>query len=298
MSITVLIIGGDLRQISLAARLKTAGYTVHLAGIDPANESVSAIASSLDVCPTADVHDFPRDTRICILPLPASKNGEDVFTPLCGKTDPLSLGTFLDALPENAVIFGGNISEFTHRLAAEHGRRIIDYYRDEQLQVRNAVPTAEGAVAIALQELQTTVAGAKCSVIGFGRIGKALGMTLVRLGANVTVVARSTADRGWAKAFGCCAVPLDEYRRAPQNADIVYNTVPSLILTDEVLRRFNCRPILVELASVDGIDRAAADALGFRTIHASGLPGKVAPITAGRIIAETVLDLMPKEMCL
>ena len=296
MSITVLIIGGDLRQISLAARLSAVGYTVHLAGIDPANEAVRAVASPLGICPTADLRNIPKDACICILPLPVSKNGEDVYAPLAGDSAPLALGTLFDGLPESTVIFGGNVSEFTCRLAAEHGRRIIDYYRDEQLQVRNAVPTAEGAVAIAMQELKTTVAGARCTVLGFGRVGKALGMTLARLGAEVTVAARSTADRGWAKAFGCCAVPLDEYREAPRDADIVYNTVPSPILTDEVLRRFGCRPILVELASVDGIEKSTADALGFRTIHASGLPGKVAPVTAGRIIAETVLDLLPKEV--
>lgn len=296
MSNTVTIVGGDLRQLSLAAALSAAGYTVHLSGIDPANNEAAAISGFLNVTPTANTNDFCRDARICVLPIPVSKDGETVFAPLAGDVTPLTLAALFSALPDNAVIFGGNVLEFTNRLAAEHGRRIIDYYRDEQLQVRNAVPTAEGAVAIAMQELKTTVAEARCTILGFGRVGKALGMTLCRLGADVTVAARSTADRGWAKAFGCRAVPLQEYLASPRDADIVFNTVPCPILTEEVLGRYKSAPVFVELASAPGIDKGAAEVLGFRCIPAGGLPGKVAPITAGRIIADTILELLPKEV--
>ena len=295
MSINVSVIGGDLRQLSAANTLSNAGYDVQLSGFNPENEKIRSFGCDLAIL--QNIGEFEKDANICILPLPVSRDGEAVYAPLVGKNaKPILLRSLFENFPRNAVFFGGNVSEYTHRLAAEYNRKIIDYWQDEQLQVRNAVPTAEGAAAIAIQELKTTVAGSRCTVIGFGRVGKALGMTLVRLGAEVTVAARSTADRGWAKAFGCKTIPLEEYLIKPCDADIVYNTVPVTLLTEQVLCRYKSRPILVELASYPGIDSRSAEALGFRLIQAGGLPAKVAPVTAGRIIGETVLDLMPEEV--
>jgi dipicolinate synthase subunit A len=49
----------------------------------------------------------------------------------------------------------------------------------------------------------------------------------------------------------------------------------------------------MELASFPGgFDFVAAEKMGFSLILAQGLPGKHFPETAGRIIAETVLDLL------
>ena len=46
-----------------------------------------------------------------------------------------------------------------------------DYFEREEFTVKNAVPTSEGAIAIAMREYPGTINGAKCLVAGFGRIG-------------------------------------------------------------------------------------------------------------------------------
>ena len=44
--------------------------------------------------------------------------------------------------------------------------------------------------------------------------------------------------------------------------------------------------VIIDLASPPGgTDFALATEMGIKTIHALGLPGKVAPVTAGRILA-------------
>ena len=49
----------------------------------------------------------------------------------------------------------------------------------------------------------------------------------------------------------------------------------------------------MELASLPGgFDTFFAEKMGFSLILAQGLPGKIFPETAGRIIAETVLDYL------
>ncbi len=72
----------------------------------------------------------------------------------------------------------------------------------EELAVANAVPTAEGAIQIALEELPITLHGARALVIGYGRLGKALAQRLDGLGARVTVAARSWEALAWAQSRG------------------------------------------------------------------------------------------------
>ena len=43
-----------------------------------------------------------------------------------------------------------------------------------------------------------------------------------------------------------------------------------------------------------GVDLAEAERLNIKTIHALGLPGKTAPVTAGEIIAESIIDTLKK----
>ena len=47
-----------------------------------------------------------------------------------------------------------------------------DYYKNEELLIENAIPTAEGALAIAMEELPITIFGSKVLVTGYGRVAK------------------------------------------------------------------------------------------------------------------------------
>ena len=51
---------------------------------------------------------------------------------------------------------------------------VTDYLRREELCLANAVPTAEGAIRIAMEETARTLHGASALVVGYGRIGMAL----------------------------------------------------------------------------------------------------------------------------
>ena len=70
------------------------------------------------------------------------------------------------------------------------------------MTTRNAVATAEGAIAEAVLHSDGTLHGAACLVIGFGRVGLALAQRLRGLSAHVTVAARlwrrGRRQRRWA----------------------------------------------------------------------------------------------------
>ena len=75
------------------------------------------------------------------------------------------------------------------------------------------------------------------------------------------------------------------------DCDVVFNTVPDKIIGgNELLTAKNT--LIIDLASKPGgVDMERAKDLGVKVIWALGLPGKVAPVTSGNIIKETILNI-------
>ena len=99
----------------------------------------------------------------------------------------------------------------------------------------NAVPTAEGAIQIAMEELPITIHGARALVIGYGRLGRALSQRLAGLGAKVSVAARKFADLAWAESCGYGIEHTGQLEGWLCCYDLVVNTVPARILSEEDL---------------------------------------------------------------
>lgn len=57
--------------------------------------------------------------------------------------------------------------------------------------LRNAVPSAEGALAVGINATPIQMLGQKVLILGFGRIASQLALYLTAMGCEVTVVARS-----------------------------------------------------------------------------------------------------------
>ena len=65
------------------------------------------------------------------------------------------------------------------------------------MTVLNAIPTAEGAIQIAMEEMPVTIHGSKAFVLGFGRVGETLAKMLNGIGAKTYVAARKHSDFAW-----------------------------------------------------------------------------------------------------
>ena len=157
----------------------------------------------------------------------------------------------------------------------------------------NAVPTAEGAIQIAMEELPITIHGARALVVGFGRVGRALAPRLQALGARVTVAARRYEQRSLAQSMGLATERADRLPDWLCCYDLVVNTVPARILSEEDLEDLRPGCLVIDLASKPGgVDLEAAARLGVKVIWALSLPGKVAPVTAGKSIKITIYNIL------
>lgn len=199
----------------------------------------------------------------------------------------------VQAAAPGALVLAGRPDAALRRLAEQRGLELIDYYARPELVRLNAVPTAEGCLALLLQMRDSTIWQSRFLVLGYGRVGQAVAERLRALGGLVTVAARSAEQRAAARCANCRAAPLTALPRLLPRADAVVNTIPAPVLPAGQLARLRPGAAVVDLASAPGgTDFAAAERLGVRACLAPGLPGRCAPVTAGRLIARTVLNLL------
>lgn len=137
------VLGGDMRQGKLAQLLAEDGHRVHTYALE--EESISA--PSLTAEPALS---GVEQADCVVLPLPVSSGGGLLNAPLSRLSLPLT--EVLAPLSPSQVLFGGRVDPVTAALAAERGLAVRDYFAREELAVANAVPTAEGAVQIAMEQ--------------------------------------------------------------------------------------------------------------------------------------------------
>ncbi len=277
------VIGGDLRQAHLANRLSAKGHKVTALLLDKNVELSSKVSQAASVGCIS-----PCDVVVFGLPMCA----EDMSINAPYSNREITLEECFKHINADAIVMGGRITPEIKKLAEKHGIDIIDYLQREEMAVLNAVPTAEGALAIAMEEMPTTIFGLRVLVTGFGRISKVLVKILVAMGAEVTVAARKYSDLAWIKIYGAKPVHISALEDVATSADVIFNTVPAMVLDDGVLSKLSRDCLVIDLASKPGgVDFNMARRLGIKVVWALSLPGKVAPITAGEIIKDTVLNI-------
>lgn len=282
---TVSVIGGDLRQLTLADELHKDGYDVSVFGF---TDKISYEKNTTDI-------DIILDSEIVILPVPVSFDGVYINTPYSDTK--LTVSELCEKLNPVSLVFGGCISNTLSQTLTKKGIKHRDYMLRDELAIKNAVPTAEGAIEIAISETPITLHNSNCLVLGYGKVGKILAKSLDALGAKTYVSARKYADLALIEGHGCYPLTVNEAKTRLGEFDIIFNTVPALILGDTELHRIRRDALVIDLASKPGgVDFEVAKELGIHVVWALSLPGRVAPVTAGIIIKDTITNMLKEEI--
>ncbi len=282
------LLGGDKRQSVVASELLGHGYGVSLFGIT----DTSAFG---ELCLSVDK--AMEGVDFAILPLPVTR--DNIY--LSSSGDKVTLNEIVKLAAKNkTILIGGMVPHELIRLCDAAGVVICDYYNQESLQIKNALPSAEGALMIAMENTDITVKEMKALVSGYGRIGSILSRILKNLGANVTVAARRDETLCELSLAGFNSVriggDIDDLRKAVGECDVIFNTVPCVVFNKNIINGAKNKPIYIEIASSPGgIDHSAARDNGIKTIFAPSIPGKYSPITAGRYIYETISDILSER---
>ena len=283
MNITV--IGGDLRIVKLVEILHKKDVNLYLYGLEKCIE----LEESQRIWHMHNIEDAIRKSQIIITSIPLSKDGIVVNSPYSNEKIYVEE---LFNLSKNKKIITGNITDQIQNYIQDNNE-IIDVLKNEELTILNSIPTAEGAIQIAMEKSNITLHNSKCLVMGFGRIGKILAKMLTGIGAKVYCEARKKTDIAFIKSYGYKSVELSDLNEHLYKFDFIFNTIPHVILNESNLNLINSDCLIIDLASKPGgIDFVKANELGLKTEWALALPGKVAPKTAANYIYEIIKNII------
>ena len=267
------IIGGDKRIAELIKILQEdENNKIILYGMENCEE-LNYLKNCNNIINTNNFKEAIYNSQKIITSIPLSKDGVTVNAPYTSKT--INIKDIFE-ISQNKKIITGNITEKIEKNIIETNKNeIIDILKFEELAILNAIPTAEGAIQVAMEKSNITIHNSNCLVMGFGRIGKILSKMLLGIGAKVYCEARKVKDLAFIEALGYNAINLKDLKEDLNRFDFIFNTIPYIILDETYLKNVKKECLIIDLASKPGgVDFEVAKKMEIEVEWALALPRK------------------------
>lgn len=277
--VRIVFLGGDARQIEVMRKCVEMDAAVSAAGFDMWETPCDGV--ELEELSGA----LLAQADVLVLPTVGCDDEGNISAKYA--SGPLRLDAeLMRALPGHCTVYTGMAKAYLKSLCAEAGLDLVELLNRDDVAIYNSIPTAEGALVMAIQNTDFTIHGSHALVLGLGRTGFTMAKSLQGLGARVSAGVRKREHFARAEVMGWKPFMTDRLPEHVGDADYVFNTVPDLILTAKVLSRLPRHACIIDLASAPGgVDFRYAEKRGITALLAPGLPGIVAPKSAGMIMA-------------
>ncbi|WP_108669643.1 dipicolinic acid synthetase subunit A [Peribacillus acanthi] len=288
--IQIAVIGGDARQLEVVKKLTELDAKLWLIGFEQLDHAFSgAVKEKIE-----DV-DFSEIDGI-ILPVPGTNTEGKVETIFSGENVYLT-EEILASTPAHCTVYSGISNKYLDSITTNTNRKLVQLFERDDVAIYNSIPTVEGTIMMAIQHTDFTIHGSKVSVLGLGRVGMSVARTFHALGAKVTVGARKSEHLARITEMGLEPFHLDDLSESIKDTDICINTIPYQIVTAAVIAKMPAHTLIIDLASKPGgTDFRYAEKRGIKALLAPGLPGIVAPKTAGKILANVLSQLLQEDL--
>ena len=262
ISESFLIYGNDKKMISCMEKIRSYGY----------------IADVMNVDENSDISKY----NYIILPVPTIANSKINGTQT-------TMNELVDLLNDKQIVFCGNMDPTPYR-------NFYTYY-NESFLIKNSRLTAQGVLKLISQYVEVDFKSLSVAVTGYGRCGKAICKLLKNCGMDVTSVSRRVETRVLAEDDSMKISDIKDFNRNISAYDIIVNTIPVNIISEESVAKLSQKNLYLEIASKPyGFDISENDVHNFKYLLGESLPGRFTPISAGYNIADTVLDILKEEV--
>lgn len=279
------VIGGDMRQVYLAQELALDADVCHYA-LCTLSEQFGSLE---EIC---------KISSCVICPIPFSRDG--VYINHCKNQfvyeEALSIDRLLSNLQEEQFFFAGCIPEYFNKAATEKGVQVVDLMQDSSLAFFNSIATAEGAVCEAIKRSPVNLNQSSCAVLGYGKCGRTILQYLHGMFCHVYVASDQEEERAQAAIIADRTGSLKAFGKCVEEFDFIFNTIPSIVINSELLKKLKNTTAIIDIASAPGgVDYTAAQKMGVNATFCPGLPGKYAPYSSAKAIKETIRRIQMKQ---
>lgn len=283
----IVVIGGDARYIELIRQLqRLKNVNISLVGFDQLEQSFTSLKQ-------IDLEDVDqKNVDIIILPI-TGINEEGKVEVVFSDANIILQPSWFEELKTKTKVFTGITNSYLTKIAKDAQVNLIPLLNRDDIAILNSIPTAEGTLMMAMEYTDYTIHSSEVVVVGFGRVGHTVARTFSALGAKVSVGARSKKDLARIKEMGLHPIPLEKLSANVNTCDILINTIPALVITKEEIKQLPSHSLIIDLASSPGgTDFDYANKRGIQAILSKSLPGIVAPKTAGKILADVIVQMI------
>ena len=231
--------------------------------------------------------------KIYVLPTPASKMDQNPALKEKLKQELINMSLKKEV---EVKVFGGVIGKEWKEFLEAYQIPYWDFMKLPEVVEGNGWITAEATIAEVLKESEYSIYGQKVVVTGYGCCGEKIAKLFGKLGAKVVVVARREEVRDKAVKDGFTAIGFEALEKNLVDVTTVINTVPSMILTEDCIRRMPRGSLIVDIASKPGgTDFEAAKRYGIKAKLALGLPGIYTTSSSALLLKNAISHYAPLQ---
>ncbi len=192
-------------------------------------------------------------------------------------------------LKKGQIVYGGGIEEDIYVKLKKITENVFDYLKWEEVVKANAVLTAKGIIKEAILE-KAIFQEANCLVTGYGYCGKEIARELKKQGSNVDIAVRRKELKKEIETNYERFVDINDMNKYNlEKYSYVFNTVPAMVLDENVLSFVSRNVMIFDIASKPGgTDFKFCKENGIYAVNSLGIPGKEFPEEAGNIIANGI----------
>ncbi|MEK3734624.1 MULTISPECIES: dipicolinate synthase subunit DpsA [Paenibacillus] len=288
--IRTVFVGGDARQIEVIRKCADMDASVKIAGFEKLQEPFQGVTRE-PLTP-----ELLAEADALVLPV-VGCDDEGRVSALFSE-GPLKLQEeHIAAMPKNGVVYTGMAKHYLRTLCNKYRIKLVEILERDDVAIYNSIPTAEGALMMAIQNTDFTIHGSTSMVLGMGRTGFTMARSLQGLGATVKMGVRKSEHFARAEEMGWKPFMIKDLGSEVVDVDLLFNTIPTMIVTAQIISKMPREAVIIDLASAPGgCDFRYAEKRGIKAMLAPGLPGIVAPKTAGIILANALVELISEEI--
>lgn len=232
------------------------------------------------------------DEADCIIsPIPFSKDGEYI------NGERIKIDDLIGMISKsNKILISGAIDEESCRKMIEKNICFYDLMNYEEFSIMNAIATSEGAIKKAIEMTDFTINNSNIMILGYGRIGKILANNLSGFGANIYCEARKKNDIALIRSMGYNEIDLKNLDIFLPDMDIIFNTIPHMMLDKNRLDLLKEKVCIIDLASKPGgIDFEYALKKKLNVSWYLAIPSKDSPYSAAMYMKDVIYNILGEE---
>jgi dipicolinate synthase subunit A len=287
--VTVAVVGGDLRMLEHMRRARAAGAAVQHYGSIPGAEEAAGRPQA------ASLTDAVKGAKIISCPIPGVGTDGSLFAKY---TDEVLLmkPEVLKAAAPGALMFTYRDTPQLIEWAKSTPVEVIGYGEDDELCILHAIPTAEGAIKVAVENTEETLLGMPVLCFGLGRVGISVALAFAAMKSRVTLTARNPAQLARAASLGLEPVHLSELSNRLDQFSLIVSSSSGPVVTRDMIARTRPDALIMDLCSPPGsVDFAAAKELNRRVVWARAQAGS-APRSAGAHEWQVLMRLVRERL--